>query len=79
MKVPDMRKGDERACSAEEKACAKEKSEKSPDKLSSNIHQLHPILKAPPQALNTHIPPPRLPSFPTDLFIRFSQVKAELI
>lgn len=64
MKVPDMRKGGERVCSAEGKACAKEKSEKSPDKLSSNMHQLHPILKAPPQALNTHLAPPPPAFFP---------------
>lgn len=33
MKVPDMKKGDERVCSAEGKARAKEKSEKSPDEF----------------------------------------------
>lgn len=51
--------------------------EKSPDTLSSNFHELHPILKAPPQANSPY--PHHLPStFPMDFFIRFSQVKADL-
>lgn len=57
-KVPDMRSSGGKLRSGEGRACAK--ALRSLDNLSSNVHELHPILKAPSQA---NIPYPHsLPS-----------------
>lgn len=52
-KVPDMRSSGGKLRSGEGRSCAK--ALRRVDNLSSNVHELHPILKAPSQA---NIPSP---------------------